>query len=76
MTIALAGLGLERTQVQLVADPGLTGNVGRIEASGRLGRLTVEMAGRASPDNPKTSLLTAYSIVHAIRSGRTVMALP
>ena len=76
VTIALAGLGLERTQVQLVADPGLTGNVGRIEASGRLGRLTVEMAGRASPDNPKTSLLTAYSIVHAIRSGRTVMALP
>ena len=77
VTIALAGLGLERTQVDLVADPSLTtGNVGRIEASGRLGTLTVEMAGRAAPDNPKTSQVTAYSIVHALRSGRAVMALP
>ena len=76
VTIALAGLGLELTQVDLVADPALTGNVGRIEASGRLGALTVEMAGRAAPDNPKTSMVTAYSIVHALRSGRAVMALP
>ena len=77
VTIALAGLGLERTEVNLVADPALTGgNVGRIEASGRLGTLTVEMAGRAAPDNPKTSQVTAYSIVHALRSGRAVMALP
>ena len=76
VTIALAGLGLERTQVDLVADPALTGNVGRIEASGRLGTLSVEMAGRAAPENPKTSLVTAYSIVHALRSGRAVMALP
>lgn len=77
VTIALAGLGLERTQVDLVADPALTtGNVGRIEASGRLGTLAVEMAGRAAPDNPKTSQVTAYSIVHALRSGRAVMALP
>lgn len=77
VTIALAGLGLERTQVDLVADPALTtGNVGRIEASGQLGTLTVEMAGRAAPDNPKTSQVTAYSIVQALRSGRTLMALP
>ena len=76
VTIALAGVGLERTQVDLVANPELTGNLGRIEASGRLGELTVTMAGRAAPDNPKTSLVTAYSIVHALRSGRAVMALP
>ena len=76
VTIALAGVGLKRTQVDLVANPELTGNVGRIEASGRLGELTMTMAGRAAPDNPKTSLVTAYSIVHALRSGRTVMALP
>lgn len=77
VTIALAGLGLERTRVDLVADPALTtGNVGRIEASGRLGTLSVEMSGRAAPDNPKTSQVTAYSIVHALRSGRAVMALP
>ena len=76
VTIALAGLGLERTQVELVADPSLTGNVGRIEASGRLGRLKVEMAGRTAPEHPKTSLVTAYSIIHALRSGRTLMALP
>ncbi len=76
VTIALAGLGLERTRVELVADPALTGNVGRIEADGRCGRLTVEMAGRASADNPKTSMLTAYSIVHALRTADAAMTFP
>jgi aspartate dehydrogenase len=66
-TVALAGLGLDRTRVRLVADPAATGNTGRIEAESAIGSLSVTMAGPASA-NPKTSASVAYSLLHAIRS--------
>ena len=66
-TVALAGVGFERTVVRLIADPAALGNTGTIEAEGEIGRLTVIMRGRASV-NPKTSASTAYSLLHAIRS--------
>jgi aspartate dehydrogenase len=66
-TVALAGLGFERTRVRLVADPDATGNLGEIEASSEIGTLSVTMAGRASA-NPKTSASVAYSLLHAILS--------
>ena len=37
-TVALAGLGFERTEVELVADPAAPGNVHEIEATGTAGR--------------------------------------
>ena len=64
-TVALAGLGLDRTTVRLVADPAAAGNTGTIEASSAIGDMTLVMAGRASA-NPKTSASTAYSLLHAI----------
>jgi aspartate dehydrogenase len=65
-TVALAGLGFERTEVHLVADPGVVENIGRIEAGGRVGTLELELRGPPDPDNPKTSTVTAFSILHAI----------
>lgn len=65
-TVALAGLGLDRTKVKLVADPAASGNTGVIEASSDIGDMTVIMASRASA-NPKTSASTAYSLLHALR---------
>ena len=74
MTVALAGAGVDKTEVQLVADPNATTNTGRIHAEGRFGRLDVEMEGQPAPNNPKTSAATALSIVHAIRNlSATVM---
>lgn len=66
-TVALAGLGLDRTRVRLVADPGATGNTGRVEASSEVGTLVAEMAGAASA-NPKTSASVAFSLLHAVRT--------
>lgn len=69
-TVALAGLGMEETEIQLVADPAVApNNVGRIEAAGAFGTLTVESRGLPAPDNPKTSATTALSMTHAILRG-------
>lgn len=69
VTIALAGIGLERTRVKLVADPALGDPLGIIDADGALGRFRFEILAYAAPGNPKTSRLTAYSLMLAVDSG-------
>ncbi len=76
MTVALAGIGVERTEVRLVADPNTTNNTGRIHAEGRFGRLEVEVEGQPAPDNPKTSASTALSMVHAIYNLTATVVMP
>ena len=67
-TIALAGIGFDRTQVTLIADPKAQGNRHVLEFSGAAGSYLVQTDGVVSPDNPKTSMLTAYSILRAIEN--------
>ena len=68
-TVSLAGLGLARTRVKLVSDPAASGPLGVIEAEGEFGRFRFEVLAYASPRNPKTSLLTAHSMLSALFSG-------
>ncbi len=67
-TIALAGTGFEQTAVQVMADPGASGNIHEIEAVGAFGRLTISLEGRPLSENPRTSSLTAYSVLRAIHN--------
>jgi aspartate dehydrogenase len=64
VTVALCGLGLDRTEIELVADPTLPPgtNASRLEVEGDSGTLKIERQGRAMPDNPKTGVLTALSM--------------
>ena len=68
-TVALAGLGLDQTRVSLISDPAVSGPLGVIEASGDFGTFKFEILAYASPHNPKTSLLTAHSIIAAVQAG-------
>jgi aspartate dehydrogenase len=66
--LALAGIGMDRTRLKVVADPALTLNTHTIRVSGRCGRFTVVLENVPSPDNPKTSWLACYSGLAALRA--------
>jgi aspartate dehydrogenase len=64
--VALAGMGFEHTQVELIADPDAPGNLHEIEVEGAAGRFAISLQGKPSPTNPKTSALAALSVARAL----------
>jgi aspartate dehydrogenase len=74
-TLALAGIGLDGTQVRLVADPTIARNVHEFAVRSGCGDFTVRLQGRPSPANPKTSLMAGYSVARELlnRAGPIVI---
>lgn len=67
-TIALAGIGLDETMVELTVDPNISQNKHTIIAEGRFGQMSIEMVGVPLESNPKTSTLAALSVIRACRN--------
>ena len=66
--LSLAGIGMDRTRLKVVADPALTFNTHTINVAGQCGRFTMVLENVPSPDNPKTSWLACYSALAALRA--------
>ena len=64
--VSLAGIGPDRTEVRVVAVPGLERNCHDIEVEGEFGRLSVHIENVPS-ENPKTGKLTALSIIRSVQ---------
>lgn len=67
-TVSLAGLGPEKTQVRVVADPDSPGNVHEVRAKGGFGEFSFKLVNRPHPDNPKTSHLAVLAAIETLRS--------
>ncbi|RJF76513.1 aspartate dehydrogenase [Rhodopseudomonas palustris] len=72
---ALAGIGMDRTRVELIADPAATMNGHRIAASGAFGRMEITLQNRPLATNPKSSELTALSLVRLIEHRTNLLVI-
>jgi aspartate dehydrogenase len=66
-TLSLAGIGPERTEVEIWADPAATGNTHEIIVEGEFTTINTRVDNIPDPGNPKTSLLAAQSVIAALR---------
>ncbi len=66
--LSLAGIGMDRNQLRVDADPALTLNTHTIRVSGASGRMTLVLENVPAPENPKTSWLACYSTLAALGS--------
>jgi len=73
--VAIAGLGFDATKVRLIADPKAARNVHEISVRAGCGDFDLQLEGRPSPLNPKTSLMAGFSVAREIlnRSGALVV---
>lgn len=66
--LSLAGIGIDKTKVKIIADPHITVNKHEIEAVGTFGKLVVTVRNIPSPNNPKTSILAVLSAIECLRT--------
>lgn len=65
--LSLAGIGFDKTKVQIVADPVSTRIDHRILAHGKFGRLRAEVENMPNPNNPKSSYMASLSAIAVLR---------
>lgn len=66
--LSLAGIGVDKTKVKIVADPQATTNRHEIAATGSFGEIIIMVSNVPSPANPKTSFLAVLSAIECLRS--------
>ena len=73
--LALAGIGADRTTIEIWADPRVTRNVHRIEVEADTARFSLQIENVPSAENPRTGRLTALSVVAALRKLSSPLAV-
>jgi aspartate dehydrogenase len=66
--LALAGIGPDRTQLEIWADPGLSRNTHTIRVDADTVRFEMTIENVPSPEKPGTGLVTALSVIAALES--------
>jgi len=74
VALSLAGIGPDRTRVEIWADPTVTRNTHRIEVDSDSARFSMTIENIPS-DNPKTGRITALSVIACLRKLRASLRI-
>ena len=67
VALSLAGIGPDRTMVEIWADPTVTRNTHRIRVEAEAARFEMTIEGVPTPENPATGRLTPLSVIATLR---------
>jgi len=67
VALSLAGVGPDKTTIQIWADPGVSRNIHTIKVEADSVRFEMTIENVPSPENPRTGKLTALSTIAALR---------
>src|SRR5947209_6567084 len=73
--LSLAGIGPDRTMIDIWADPAVTRNCHSIEVDADSARFTLSIENVPSEENPKTGKIVALSVVAALRKLHAPLAV-
>src|SRR6266513_4236432 len=73
--LALAGIGPDRTTIEIWADPAVDRNIHRIEVEADAARLSFQIENVPSIENPRTGRLTPLSVVALLRKLSSPLAI-
>ena len=71
IALGLAGIGMEQTEVTIIADPKVERNFHTIVAKGAFGQATIHVENTPMPRNANTSYLAAVSVVGTLKKTRS-----
>ncbi len=74
-TLSIAGIGPEKTMVEVWADPHAPGNKHEIIVTGGSSTIRTAVENMPDPTNPKSSMLAGYSIVAALKKQTEMIAV-
>ena len=74
VALSLAGIGADRTRVEIWADPLVTRNTHRIEVDSDSARFSMSIENIPS-ENPKTGRITALSVIACLRKQRASLRI-
>jgi aspartate dehydrogenase len=72
VALSLAGMGPDRTRLEIWADPTVTRNVHRVEVDSDSARFSMSIENIPS-ENPKTGRITALSVIAYLRKQRSAL---
>lgn len=67
VAVSLAGIGPDRTQIEVWADPRVTRNTHTVIVTSDSSDLTMTIENTPSAENPRTGTITALSVIAALR---------
>jgi aspartate dehydrogenase len=67
VAVSLAGIGVEKTKMEVVADPDISVNIHEIMLNSSIGRMHLYIEGKASDKNPRTSASTPFSVLSYLK---------